>query len=54
MINFSTSRKHVREIYTFIYIYRKTSVGRGKPNFLILDPKHALWVLVRTASARRF
>ena len=24
------------------------------PNFLIFDPKHTLWVLVRTASPRRF
>ena len=29
-------------------------VCRGIPNFLIFDPKHTLWVLVRTASARRF
>ena len=27
---------------------------RGLPIFLIFAPKHRLWVLVRTASARRF
>ena len=36
------------------FIYRKTGVCRGIPNFLIFDPKHTLWVLVRIASARRF
>ena len=32
----------------------KTGVCRGIPVFLIFAPKHRLWVLVRTASARRF
>ena len=35
-------------------LYRKTGVCRGIPIFLIFAPKHRLWVLVRTASARRF
>ena len=35
-------------------LYRKTGVYRGIPIFLIFAPKHRLWVLVRTASARRF
>ena len=35
-------------------LYSKTGVCRGKPIFLIFAPKHRLWVLVRTASARRF
>ena len=32
-------------------LYSKTGVYRGIPILLILDPKHKLWVLVRTASA---
>ena len=28
----------------------KTGVCRGIHNFLIFDPKHTLWVLVRTAA----
>ena len=32
-------------------LYSKTGVCRGIPIFLILVPKHRLWVLVRTASA---
>ena len=35
-------------------LYRKTGVCRGIAIFLIFAPKHRLWVLVRTASARRF
>ena len=35
-------------------LYSKTGVCRGIPIFLIFTPKHRLWVLVRTASARRF
>ena len=35
-------------------LYSKTGVGSGIPIFLIFAPKHRLWVLVRTASARRF
>ena len=31
-------------------LYSKTGVYRGLPNFLIFDPKHRLWVLVRTAT----
>ena len=30
------------------------SAGSTVPNFVIFDPKHTLWVLVRTASLRRF
>ena len=33
-------------------LYRKTWACRGIPTFLIFDPKHTLWVLIRT-SARR-
>ena len=36
------------------HFYKLTGVCRGIPNFLIFDPKHTLWVLVRTASPRRF
>ena len=35
-------------------LYSKTGVCRGIPIFLIYAPKYRLWVLVRTASARRF
>ena len=35
-------------------LYSKTGVCRGIPIFLIFAPKHRLWVLVRTTSARRF
>ena len=35
-------------------LYSKTGVSRGIPIFLTFAPKHRLWVLVRTASARRF
>ena len=31
-------------------LYSKNGVNRGIPIFLIFDPKHRLWVLVRTAS----
>ena len=52
-----TSGKHVCEnVYSgkpHFYI-EKTKICRVIPNFLIFDPKHTLWVLVRTASARRF
>ena len=34
-------------------LYSKTGVYRSITYFLISDPKHRLWVLVRTASARR-
>ena len=43
----STPEKHVHEKYTPVNVYR------GIPIFLIFDPKHRLWILVRTASARR-
>ena len=36
------------------FLYRKTGVCRGIPIFLIFAPKHRVWVLVRTALARRF
>ena len=35
-------------------LYRKAGVCRGIHIFLIFDPKHTLWVLVRTASAEKF
>ena len=35
-------------------LYSKTGVYRGIHNFLIIAPKHSLWVFVRTASLRRF
>ena len=35
-------------------LYSKTGVCNGIPIFLIFDPKHRLWELVRTASSRRF
>ena len=51
-----TSGKHAREMYTPYtpFLYSKTGVCRGIPFFLIFAPKHGLWVLVRTASARQF
>ena len=51
-----TSGKHVRVMYTpqTPLLYSKTGVCRGIPIFLIFAPKHRLWVLVRTASPRRF
>ena len=36
------------------HLYSKTGVRRGIPIFLNFAPKHRLWVLVRTASPRRF
>ena len=36
------------------FLYSKTGVCRGIPILLIFAPKYKLWVLVRTASARRF
>ena len=36
------------------FLPRKTGVYRGISNFLIFDPKHSLWVLVRTALVRWF
>ena len=46
--------KHVRAIYTPLNpTFSKTGVCRSIPIFLIFAPKHRLWVLVRTASARR-
>ena len=35
-------------------LFRKTGVYRGILIFLIFDPKHRLWVLVRTSFLRRF
>ena len=35
-------------------LYSKTGVYRGIHYFLIFALKHILWVLVRTASMRRF
>ena len=53
---FTSSRKHVREMYTphTPLLYSKTWVYGGILSFLLCDPKHRLWVLVRTASARLF
>ena len=39
---------------TPLSFYSKPGVRRGIPIFLIFAPKHRLWVLVRTASPRRF
>ena len=33
--------------------YSKTWICRGIPNFLVFDPKHRMWVLVRIASPYR-
>ena len=56
LVSVVASGKHVCEMYTPSYptLYSKTGVYRGIHIFLIFDPKHRLWVLVRTASARRF
>ena len=35
-------------------LYSKTGVYMSIPIFLIFDPKHRLWALVRTTLARRF
>ena len=35
-------------------LYSKTGFYRGIPILLLFAPKHKLWVLVRTASVRRF
>ena len=54
---FNTSRKHTYIILTPLnpnFIYSKTGVYRGIHYFSIFCSKHRLWVLVRTASARRF
>ena len=41
--------------YTSLLYYKIIIVVyRGKPIFLIFDPKHRLWVCVRTALVRRF
>ena len=51
------SGKHVRAINTPLnptFIYKKTGICRDIPIFFIFATKHRLWVLVRTASARRF
>ena len=51
-----TSRKQVHVMktpYTPL-LYSKTGVYRGDHSFLIFALKHRLWVLVRTASLRRF
>ena len=50
------SSLHVYAKYTPLYppLYSKTGVWRGIPIFLIFDPKHRLWVLIRTASRRQF
>ena len=51
-----SSRKRVRvtkTLYTPL-VYSKTGVYRGIHYFLIFAPKHRLWILVRTASVRRF
>ena len=50
-----TSGKHVCEMYYPLNptLYRKTGVCRGIPYFLIFVRKHTVWVLVRTALARR-
>ena len=39
--------------YTLL-LYSKTGVYSGIPILLIVGPKHRFWVLIRTASARRF
>ena len=36
------------------FYIEKTGVCKGLSNFLIFDPKHTEWVLIRTASARQF
>ena len=54
---FARVGEHVREMYTTLnptFIYSKTGACWGIPIFLIFDPKHRFWVLVRTASPRRF
>ena len=49
--------KHVREIFTPLkphFYIEKLGFAGVYLFFLIFDPKHRLWVLVRTAMARQF
>ena len=50
-----TSGKHFHVMHTPYtpLLYNKTRVYSGIQFSLILDPRHRLWVLVRTASPRR-
>ena len=52
----NSSGKHFRAMNTpkTPLLYSETGVCSGIPIFLIFAPKQRLWVLVRTASARRF
>ena len=51
-----SSRKHTYIILTLLtpLIYSRTGVYRGIYSFSYFCSKHRLWVLVRTASSRRF
>ena len=53
IFSFNPSRKHAYIILYIFYII-KTGVYRGIHHFSYFCSKHMLWVLVRTASARRF
>ena len=51
------SGKHVRVIYTPLspkFYSKSGEYSQGIPIFLIFAPKHRLWVIIRTASSRRF
>ena len=54
--NHSTMKLMVKETGSSCMAEESSTTGvcRGIPIFLIFAPKHRLWVLVRTASARRF
>ena len=55
LLVFSRTGSFLCNIYPLMpYIYIAKRVCRSIPIILILDPKHRLWVLFRTASARRF
>ena len=59
MLNYDDFYANAFQEYKFLYYFfyfashKKTGLCRGIPIFLIFDPKHTLWVLVRTASAIR-
>ena len=59
VVQYINHRKEVREMCTHfptltLLLNGKAGVCTGIAIFLILDAKHRLWVLVRTASPRRF
>ena len=52
MFNRNMTVKHIHVSLRIPLLYGKTGVYRGIHIFLNFDPKHRVWVLVRTASPR--